>query len=203
MAFKFELYFADTETTGLDSLKNEIIELSIYRLSDDTQRTWCLKPKKYDTISMDALRVNHHKLEDLKHLTKFGQETYLPPSKIIPDIENWFLGDGMSSEDRILIGQNPRFDLGFLQELWKQENCSDTFPFGNRPFTIDTRELSVFLDLAFGKRSQYYNLGSLVEKYGVKKLKAHRATEDTIMTKDVFMAQLKLVQDMIMDKGEV
>jgi DNA polymerase III epsilon subunit-like protein len=202
MSFKFELYFADTETTGLDDLKNEIIELSIYRLSDDSQRTWCLKPSKYDTIQPDALRVNGHKLEDLKHATKFGEETYLPPAKVIPDIENWFLGDGAAPEDRILIGQNPRFDLGFLQKLWKQENSMETFPFGNRPFTIDTRELTLFLDLAFGTRSQYYNLGSLVEKYKVKKLKAHRAAEDTIMTRDVFLAQLKIVQDMIQYEKE-
>jgi DNA polymerase III epsilon subunit-like protein len=197
MAFKFELYFADTETTGLDHLKNEIIELSIYRLSDDSQRTWCLRPTKYDTIQPDALRVNGHKLEDLKHQTAFGKETYLEPNKVIPDIENWFLNDGMSAEDRILIGQNPRFDLAFLQDLWIQQGAKDTFPFGNRPFTVDTRELSVFLDLCFNTRNQYYNLGSLVERYKVKKEKAHAAAADTRMCRDVFMAQLKLVQDMI------
>jgi DNA polymerase III epsilon subunit-like protein len=195
MSFKFELYFADTETTGLDQAKNDIIELSIYRLSDDTQRTWCIKPKNYESIQPDALRVNGHKLEDLKHATKFGEETYLDASKVIPDIENWFLLDGVSSEDRILIGQNPRFDLGFLQELWVREGCKDTFPFGSRPFTIDTRELTLFLDLVQGTRNQYYNLGSLVEKYKVKKEKSHRADSDTRMTKEVFMAQLKLVQE--------
>ncbi len=202
MAFKFELYFADTETTGLDHLKNEIIELSIYRLSDDSQRTWCLKPKKYDTIQPDALRVNGHKLEDLKHQTKFGEETYIEPAKVIPDIENWMLLDGMAAEDRILIGQNPRFDLEFLQDLWRTQSSMETFPWGNRPFTIDTRELSVFLDLVFGTRHQYYNLGSLVERYKVKKEKAHAAAADTRMCRDVFMAQLKLVQDMIKHKDE-
>lgn len=194
MSFKFELYFADTETTGLDQAKNDIIELSIYRLSDDTQRTWCMKPKNYESISTDALRVNGHKLEDLKHQTKFGQETYLEPSKVIPDIENWFLSDGMSSEDRVLIGQNARFDLGFLQDLWQREGCKDTFPFGSRPFTLDTREIALFLDLIQGTRSQYYNLGSLVERFKVKKEKSHRADSDTRMTKEVFMAQLGIVQ---------
>jgi len=84
-----------------------------------------------------------------------------------------------------------------LQDLWRAQSAMETFPFGNRPFTIDTREISLFLDLVFGTRHQYYNLGSLVERYKVKKLKAHRAAEDTVMTKDVFMAQLKTVTDMI------
>jgi DNA polymerase III epsilon subunit-like protein len=194
MSFKFEVYFADTETTGLDYLKNDIIELSIYRLSDDSQRTWCLKPKNYDTISLDALRVNHHKLEDLKHSTKFGQETYLEPSKVIPDIENWFLHDGVSSEDRILIGQNPNFDLGFLQKLWESEGCKDTFPFGSRPFLIDTRQIALFLDLIEGSRHDYYNLGSLIKKYGIKNTKAHTASADTLATKELFMSQLEYVQ---------
>jgi len=197
MAFKFELYFADTETTGLSHLNNEIIELSIYRLSDDSQRTWCIKPAKYDTIQPDALRVNGHKLEDLKHQTAFGKETYKEPNQVIPDIENWMLLDGMAAEDRILIGQNPRFDLEFLQDLWRDQGSMETFPWGNRPFTVDTRELAVFIDLLEGSRSQYYNLGSLIKKYNIKNSKAHTAASDTLATKELFMAQLNHIQSKI------
>jgi len=192
----FVIYFADTETSGLE-VDNEIIELSLYRLSDDQQRTWCLKPKRYDNISQDALRINGHKLEDLKHLTKFGQETYIQPAKAIAEIEMWMLEDGVSSEDRILCGQNVKFDLGMLQRLWEQENCKDTFPFGSRPFMQDTREIALFLDLAFGKRSKYYNLGSLIKEYNIKNTKAHSAAADTLATKELFLAQLKTVQDLI------
>jgi DNA polymerase III alpha subunit (gram-positive type) len=200
MSFKFELYFADTETTGLDYMTNDVIELSIYRLSDNTQRTWCMKPKNYESIQMDALRVNHHKLDDLKHITKFGQETYVEPSKVIPKIENWFLEDGVSSGDRILIGQNPIFDLNFLQKLWTDEGCKDTFPFGSRPFLIDTRQLALFLDLAENTRSEYYNLGTLIKKYAIKNSKAHTAEADTLATKELFMAQLGHVKSLITSK---
>lgn len=194
MSFKFELYFADTETTGLDPIKNDIVELSIYRLSDDTQRTWCMKPKNYESISLDALRVNNHKLEDLKHTTKFGQETYMEPCKVIPLIENWLLEDGVSSEDRILVGQNPIFDLNFMQKLWENEGSKETFPFGSRPFVIDTRQVALFLDLVEGTRHDYYNLGSLIKKYGIKNTKAHTAAADTLATKELFMSQLDYVQ---------
>lgn len=38
------IYFLDTETTGLNPLENEIIEISIYRLNDNNQKTWFIRP---------------------------------------------------------------------------------------------------------------------------------------------------------------
>lgn len=193
MSFKFELYCLDSETTGLQA-DAEIIELSIYRFSDDSQRTWCIRPKNINAISMDALRINGHKYDDITHKTKFGQETYIEPAKVIPSIENWFMEDGVSDGDRVLVGQNPRFDLGFLQKLWTQEGCSNTFPFGNRPFTLDTREIALFLDLIEGTRSEFYNLNSLIKRFGIKNSKAHTAAADTVATKELFLAQLNYIR---------
>lgn len=186
---KFVIYFADTETTGLTN-DHEIIELSLLRLSDNVQRTWCIKPTKYDIIESEALRINGHKLIDLKHQTKFGQETYLPANKIIADIENWMLEDGMSSEDRVLVGQNIKFDLDKLQLLWAREGFKDTFPFGSRPLVQDTRDLALTLDLLQNTRSQFYNLNSLIKQYNIKNAKAHTAAADTLTTKELFLAQL-------------
>jgi DNA polymerase III epsilon subunit-like protein len=197
MDTKFILYVLDSETTGISSDKHEIIELSIYRLSDDNQKTWFIKPKNYDAIEPDALRINGHKLEDLKLLTKYGQETYQDSVKVVVEIENWMLEDMGSSNDRILIGQNPIFDLQFMQKLWAESNSIETFPFGKRPFVLDTRQIQLFLDLANNTRQDYYNLGSLVERWGVKKEKVHRADTDTRMTKDVLLAQLASIKDII------
>jgi DNA polymerase III epsilon subunit-like protein len=197
METKFILYCLDVETTNLSHLTGDIIELSIYRLSDDSQKTWFIKPKNYDAIEPDALRINGHKLEDLKLLTKYGQETYQDPAKVIVEIENWMLEDMGSTDDRILIGQNPIFDLQFMQKLWDENNCKETFPLGKRPFVLDTRQVQLFIDLVNNTRQEYYNLGSLVERWGVKKEKAHRADADTRMTKDVLLAQLAYIKDIV------
>ena len=85
----YVIYVADVETTGLDSRIHDVIELSLNRLSDNVQKTWCLKPLNIPGIDPGALRVNGHKLEDLKHETKHGRETYLDPRKVIVEIENW------------------------------------------------------------------------------------------------------------------
>lgn len=188
----FCIYVLDTETTGLDPDLNDVIELSIYRLSDDTQKTWCIKPLNFDTIEAQALKINGHKLEDLKHETKYGRETYLSASKVIVEVENWMMEDGARSEDRILLGQNPSFDKAFLEKLWLKCNSKGTFPFGRK--LIDTIQIVLLIDLARGHKRQAYGLGALVGDFGVKKEKAHRADADTRMTKDLWLKLLDLAK---------
>jgi DNA polymerase III epsilon subunit-like protein len=190
MDFKFVLYVLDSETTSLNKESGEIIELSILRINDEEQRTFLIKPENYEAIEKEALRINGHKIEDLRHQTQYGKDLYRDPKIVLAEIENWMMSDNVSSEDRIMVGQNVNFDLGFLQEFWKKYASLETFPWGLRPRTLDTMQLALFLDIIKGERSQYYNLGSLVEKFGVRKQKQHRADTDTVMCKDVFLRQI-------------
>lgn len=190
---KFSLYVCDTETTGfIDNGPNynEIIELTLYRINDDSYKTWYIKPDNYESIQPDALRVNGHKIEDLKLLTKYGKDTYKDSKDVIVDIENWLNEDGNDCTMRCFIGHNSNFDIKFMKNLWNKHNASETFPFGPRPFTIDTRQMALILDLLKDERSEFYNLGSLVHKYGVKKEKSHRSFFDTKMTKDLFLTMM-------------
>lgn len=189
----FVIYVLDTETTGLDEIKNDVIELSIYRLSDDSQKTWCLKPLDMNNIEAAALRINGHKIEDIKHETKFGRDTYLPPGQVVVDVENWMAEDGVTSEDRILLGQNPAFDKKFLERLWQKCNAEGTFPFGRK--MMDTIQIALLMDIATGNKRKAYGLGALVEDFGIKKEKAHRAEGDTKMTKDLWLKQLEIVKE--------
>lgn len=198
MKINLVLYVCDTETTSLSHVAGgEIIEISLYRLSDNQQKTWCVKPCNYDAIQPEALRINGHKLDDIKHLTKFGIETYIDPAQAVVQIENFMAEDLVSSGERVLCGQNITFDLGFMEKLWSDNNAMDTFPFGKRPLLLDTKQIALFLDVAFGEKSEFYNLSSLITKYGVKKEKAHRADSDTRCTKDVLLKQFNKVVELI------
>jgi DNA polymerase III epsilon subunit-like protein len=193
----YVIYIADTETTGLDILQHDVIELSLYRLNDHVQKTWCLKPINQDTIDNGALRVNGHKLEDLKHQTKVGIDRYKDPNKIIIEIENWVSEDNVPAESRILVGQNINFDKNMLERLWIKCNSKDTFPFGRR--TLDTMQIEFFLDWCKGSMSEGYSLSNLVKKYGVKNEKAHTAEADVKATKEVFEKQVEFFKK-IMNK---
>lgn len=187
---EYTLYVVDTETTGLDNRLNDVVELSLIRLSDGSQKTWHIKPLNPDTAHPNALRVNGLKLEDLKHLTKFGRETYRESSEVLVEIENWVQEDGSPSEKRILVGHNVNFDKEFLFQLWIKNNAKETFPFSEKR-SLDTMQIEVFLDYCKDVMADGYSLHNLVKKYGIKNEKAHSAEADTKATREVFDKQVE------------
>jgi DNA polymerase III epsilon subunit-like protein len=186
----FELYVVDTETTGLDPVTNEPVEISVYRLSNDAQKTWWLKPLNFESISTDALRINGHKLEDLQGHTKEGREKYGVPAKALVDIENWLMEDGVSSGDRILVGQNIAFDKAMLLSLWKKCNSPGTFPF-NEKYSLDTMGIEFFSDYCREEIATGYSLSAMAKKHGIKNEKAHSAADDVRATVALFRKQVE------------
>jgi DNA polymerase III epsilon subunit-like protein len=191
----FSFYVTDIETTGLDSHLHDVIELSMYRLSDDSQKTWCLKPLNPDHIDPGALRVNGHKLEDLTHKTKEGRERYLDANSVLVDVENWMALDGLPTEKRFLIGQNIAFDKDRLEQLWIKCNSKDSFPIGRR--TMDTMIIELFFDFCQDQFAEGYSLKNLIKKYGVVNTKAHTAAADTLATKEVFLKQVEYFKKLL------
>lgn len=193
----YVIYVTDIESTGLDDEKHDIIELSLLRLNDGEQKTWCLKPLSPETIDNDALRVNGHKREDLLHLTKEGKARYAEPSSVLVDIENWVIDDGYPHTNRVLVGQNVGFDRNFMIKLWKKCGAESSFPFGRR--YMDTMQIEFFMDWCKGKMDEAYNLNSLVKKYGVKNDKAHTAAADTKATREVFDKQVDYFKSLLIN----
>lgn len=193
---KYELYVVDVETTGL-SLEHDIIEVSFYRLSNNDQKTWCIKPNRTDNIQADALRVNGHNLDDLLHRTKEGKENYIPAEKATAEIENWLMNDMHTTSERLLVGHNiTGFDKDMLIALWDKCKAAESFPFSKR-YALDTMQIQVFMDvIGITEPSEYYNLNGLVQKYGIKKEKAHRAKGDCKMTKDLFLKQANFIRNL-------
>lgn len=201
----YVIYVTDTETTGLDAIANDVIEISMCRViyengkASQEQKTWLLKAMNPKTISDEALRVNGHQRDDILHLTKHGKENYMLPTQVVAEIELWVMDDNVSATDRIFAGQNPNFDISALQELWNKVGSPTTFPFAleNNNRVIDTKQIATFIDLCTGRRRQYYNLSSLVKAFGVKKGKAHQAAEDVRMTVDLLIAMMDPVRNLI------
>lgn len=191
----YVIYIADTETTGLDSRRNDVIEISMFRLTDGIHKTWSLKPTNPDNCDPGALRINGHKLEELRHETKAGRERYLDPNKIIIEVENWIAEDGVPAENRVLVGQNIGFDHDMMKQLWTKCQSQDSFPFGRR--MMDTMHLEFFLDWCKGSMAEGYSLNNLVKKYGVKNEKAHTAEADVKATKEVFEKQVEFFKKIL------
>lgn len=195
MINNYELLIVDIESTGLSVINNDVIELSIYRLSNDEQKTWCIKPINMNNIEAGALKVNQHKLEDITHQTKYGQDTYLEAEKVIVEVENWLSSDNMPAANRIMVGQNVGFDKAMLEQLWIKCNSFESFPFGRR--ILDTMCIELFFDHCKGQYAEGYSLKNFTKKYGVKNEKAHSAASDTLATKQVFEKQVDYFRSLL------
>lgn len=191
----YTIYIADVETTGLDSRIHDVIEMSLYRLTDDVQKTWCLKPFNIAGIDPAALRINGHKIEDLRHDTKHGKETYRDPVQVIVEVENWMMEDNAPTEKRILVGQNINFDKDMFEQLWTKCQSRDSLPFGRR--IMDTMQIEFFLDWCKGSMAEGYSLNNLIKKYGIKNEKAHTAAADVKATKEVFIKQVEIFRKIL------
>lgn len=193
---EFSIYVLDTETTGTIPTEHDVIEVSIYRLNDDQQKTWYLKPLNYASISKDALRVNGHKLEDLKLETKDGREKYKDPNKVLVEIENWLAEDGVSADERIFVAHNAAFDREMLKQLWIKCKSEGTFPFNER-YYLDTMQIEFFLELCKREFGDGYSLKLLCRKYGIKNENAHTADADTKALVGVFKKQIEFFQKLL------
>src|SRR3990167_1397197 len=191
----FVIYVCDTETTGLDPVQNDVIEVSLLRLKDDEQKTWHIKAMNPESISDKALKINGHLKEDILVKTTVGREKYRDPAVVTSEIEVWVMRDEAAIEDRVFIGHNPTFDFNFLKELWRKAGSPNTFPFNN--FIIDTIQLTRFIDLCTGRKRSRYSLGSLVKDFGITKLAAHKAEGDTKMTKELFLKEFDPIKEHI------
>ena len=120
----YVLYVCDTETTGLDHEKNEVIELSMSRFvfgsEEAEQKTWLIRATNPETVEDEALKVSGHKREEVLGLTKKGRELYRMPSEVLPEIENWIEEDDVTVNDRVLVGQNIKFDYDMISSMWKR-----------------------------------------------------------------------------------
>lgn len=108
-------YIVDTETTGLDSKKHEVNEISIIRCSDRVQLTHFIKCDYPERASYDALKVTGKTLADL--------EKGLSKEEVICKVDKFLSEDNLDSPSRCFIGHKViSFDKKFIHTLYEKVN---------------------------------------------------------------------------------
>ena len=166
-----KLAFLDTETTGLDSKKHEIIELALIIIEDGEriyEKSFKIKPQHIETASPVALRINGY------DEAVWAEEGY-----------HWSLQSverlAKHLEGTVIVGHNVKFDIGFLRAVFNRYKYSFRFP----P-ELDTKTLARLV-WGFDKLSMDH-IRENVE--GMTKVGAHRAlkdVEDCIFIYDKFI----------------
>ena len=105
-----EIVYLDTETTGLDCDYHEIISVCVIRKSDGRIWTWKAHPEWPDHIDDMAVAINGYTAQDWA--------TALTQNEMAHEL-------GMVLDGAVIVGHNPKFDLGFVENLfWRHKvNC--------------------------------------------------------------------------------
>ena len=165
----------DTETTGMSSERDRIVEIAAVRVEVDGSRSEfhsLVNPCR--SIPYRAVRVHH--ITD-------GMVSYAPTFR---EVGEAFM---MFAEGSHLVAHNARFDLGFLQESLSREGLPVW-----RGKTIDSIKI---VKAAFPGLPSY-SLGNLRARFGLGAGidgQAHRAATDVEWTLEIFAMAMQAIID--------
>lgn len=174
--------WVDCETTGLDPVKNDIIQLSgILEIPGGYAEEFDFKiaPINWGDITKEALDCNGMTLVQLK--------TYSPASKIHLQFKkmlfNWV--NPFDPKDKlILCGQNVLFDNNFIDQFCRKQG--DKFWMSCvTSGTFDLRTLSVAYEIFLNKKIfKSYSLSNICKVLNVELINAHNALSDIKATRE-------------------
>jgi DNA polymerase-3 subunit epsilon len=164
----------DSETTGLDPTRDEIIQIGAVRIVNMR----LLRGETFDQLVDPQRRLNaestrvHGIGEDMLR----GQPTI---DEVLPAFHAF-------CADAVLVGHNAAFDMRFLQ--CKEAATGVRF---EQPL-LDTLLLSEVLHPAL----ESHSLEAIAERLGVRIESRHNALGDAIITAEVFLRMVRLLHDM-------
>ena len=176
-------FIIDTETTGLDPERCEIIQFAGVKVCDglilDDRINVKIKPQHIETASSTALRINGY--------TEKGWADADSPEEAALTITDWLTGDeggiGYPPDfKRILVGHNIRFDYRFLRPFL--EEYERAIPFSK----ICTKDLSMALLSSYGL--ERFRLSDCCSFMGVVNAKPHDAMSDALACADLLLQLL-------------
>lgn len=181
---KNNLAFIDTETTGFDPEKHEIIEIACLVASQavDAQNKphfdvldefeVKIKPTHLDTADPEALLINHYNEMDWLFAVD------LP--KALEQLSE-------KADGAIMVAQNVAFDYQFLNKAFSVTGVKNKMHFQK----LDVISIA-FAKLYNDERVQKYNLWALAEHFNLLNEKSHSAMADVRLTFEIYKKLLSL-----------
>lgn len=185
-----KIFWFDTETTGLDFRKHDMIQIAyLVEINKDIKEEgkFYVQPFNYDTIDKGSLAVNKLEIATIKTFPS-PQEIH---RKIKSIIEKYV--DRYNKNDKFSpAGYNVRFDVDFLREFFFKNN--DKY-YGS---LFDYHVLDVFpfvftLEYAGKIKLENYKLETLCKFFEIP-LNAHDALEDVKATRLLYHKLLTFIK---------
>jgi DNA polymerase-3 subunit epsilon len=167
-----EYISVDIETTGLDPQKNRIIELAAIRIKDGEAG------EKYSELVYPEELVSNF-ITELTGITNQMLAGARRIEEVLPEFLD-FIGDS------VILGQNIRFDIGFIDE-----NSRKLFGRAFENDYIDTLRISRMLF----KEYRHHRLCDQIERFGIGESVEHRALADAEQTYRCYEYMMRYMQE--------
>ena len=176
-----KIFYFDTETTGLDPKRHDIIQLAYIVEIDGKivdENSFRLQPSNYDTIEKAALEVNKTTIEQLKGYP----ESQLVHGQIVNLLDKYV--DKYDKMDKFLpAGYRINFDMDMFREFFKKNNHKY---FGSYfgYHMLDPIPFLFFLELKGLIKLESHKLVDVCKHFGIE-LDAHDALSDIKATRQL------------------
>jgi len=173
---KHNLAFVDIETTGLNLIENEIIEigcvLTTPKLKIIEEFELKIKPERIENADPIALKINHYKEKDWK--SAYGLEEAM---KIFSE----------KVKDCIMVGQNVAFDFSFLESNLEKLKLPSTMHYHK----LDTISIAW---AKFNKEKDFthFSLREMCARFDIKNKNPHSALSDARATYELYKKLMEL-----------
>lgn len=173
---KNNLAFIDIETTGLNLLEHEIIELGCVLVAPDMkvieEFDIKIKPEHIENANPTSLKVNHYKEEDWKDAMSLKDAMKIFSKKV---------------KGAIMVGQNIAFDSSFLEFAFAKLNMENTMHYHK----LDTIAIA-WAKLHRDPELKRFSLREMCLRFGIKNERSHTALSDARATFELYKKLMEL-----------
>ncbi len=168
--------FIDIETTGLNLLEHEIIEIGCVLTTPDLQvieeLELKIKPEHIESADPVSLKVNHYDEEKWKDALGLEEAMNIFSKKV---------------KDCIMVGHNVAFDAGFLEYSFNKMKTPNTMHYHK----MDTISIA-WAKLHREPDLEHFSLRELCLRFGIKNEHAHTALSDARATFELYKKLMAL-----------
>ena len=173
---KHNLAFIDLETTGINLVDNEIIEigciLTTPSLKIIEEFELKIKPQKIENADPVALKITHYNEEDWKSGSDLADAMEILLAK---------------TKDCIMVGQNVSFDVSFLEYNFARLGLSNMMHYHK----LDTISIA-WAKFNAEKDFEHFSLREMCKRFDIKNENPHNALSDARATFELYKKLMSL-----------
>ena len=168
--------FIDTETTGLNLVRHEIIEIGCVLTTPELEVIEefeiKIKPERIEDADPVSLKINHYDPEKWEDAYTLNEAIKIFADKV---------------KDAIMVGHNVAFDAGFLDCAFHKTGLENTLHYHR----LDTVSMA-WAKLHREPDLEHFSLRELGLRFDIENADAHRALSDARATYELYKKLMEL-----------